>query len=75
MEEIRVGERVEIHLDAKFGKHEGWYAGTVVRIEPYSKHRSFYWVELDEQAQAALNAGMKLISVFNPKNIRKVKSF
>ncbi|MEW6287477.1 MAG: PilZ domain-containing protein [Chloroflexota bacterium] len=71
MEEIRIGDRVEIHLDAKFGNREGWYAGTVVRIEPYSRHRSFYWVELDDEAQAALGTGMKLISVFNPKNIRK----
>ncbi|GAB4450817.1 MAG: hypothetical protein OHK0041_13190 [Anaerolineales bacterium] len=72
MEEIRVGERVEIHLDAKFGEREGWYSGTVVRIEPYSEHRSFYWVELDAPAQAVLNISQ--ISVFNPKNIRKANS-
>lgn len=72
MEEIHIGDQVEIHLDAKFGNREGWYAGAVVRIEPYSRHRSFYWVELDEQAQAAL--GIRQISVLNPKNIRKVKS-
>ncbi|MEP0803927.1 MAG: hypothetical protein HRF47_00430 [Chloroflexota bacterium] len=72
MEEIRVGERVEIHLDAKFGERQGWYSGKVVRIEPYSEHRSFYWVELDEHAQAVLN--IRQISVFNPKNIRKVSS-
>ncbi len=71
MDEIILGDRVRIHLDSKFGEREGWYAGKVVRIDPYSEHRSFYWVELDAEAQAVL--GMKHISVFNPKNIEKVK--
>jgi hypothetical protein len=70
---IRVGDRVEIFLDRKWGA-EGWYEGRVVRIDPYSEHRSFHWVELDEQPAAILGRGIKLISVFNPKNIRKVES-
>jgi multidrug resistance efflux pump len=68
-ESIRVGDKVKMYLDAKFGEKEGWYEGVVVRIDPYSEHRSFYWVELDEPAQAAL--GIRQISVFNPKNIQK----
>ncbi len=40
---IRIGDRVRIRLDSKFGENEGWYEGTVFRIEPYSEHRSFYW--------------------------------
>jgi hypothetical protein len=72
VEEIRIGERVEVHLDSKFGEREGWHSGVVVRIEPYSQHRSFYWVELDPQAQAILH--IRQISVFNPKNIRKLNS-
>jgi hypothetical protein len=68
---ILVGSRVKIHLDEKFGEKEGWYAGVVVRIDPYSEHRSFYWVELDPEAQAQL--GMKQISIFNINNIQKIQ--
>jgi multidrug resistance efflux pump len=67
---IRVGDRVKIRLDAKFGENEGWYEGAVFGIEPYSEHRSFYWVELDEEAQKKLR--IKEISIFNPKNIAKI---
>lgn len=67
--EIKIGDRVRIHLDAKFGEQAGWYEGSVVKIDPYSEHRSFYWVELNEEAQKIL--GIKQISVFNPKNIKK----
>ncbi|MBI3168661.1 MAG: hypothetical protein HYZ22_09295 [Chloroflexi bacterium] len=66
---IRIGDRVQIRLDSKFGEKQGWYTGTVVRIDPYSEHRSFYWVQLDAEAQSALK--VREISVFNPKNIRK----
>jgi hypothetical protein len=72
VEEIRIGDRVQIFLDEKTWGRGEWFSGTVARIEPYSRHRSFYWVELDEGAQAAIGTGMKLISVFNPKNIRKI---
>jgi len=71
-DEIRVGDRVQIFLNAKNWGHDDWFDGRVVRIEPYSRHRNFYWVELDNAAQLTLVAGMKLISVFNPKNIRKI---
>ena len=67
---IRVGDRVQILLDSKSWQSEGWFDGTVVRIDPYSEHRSFYWVELDEEVRAVLGKGVKLISVLNPKNIR-----
>jgi len=68
-DEIQIGDRVQIFLNAnKWGK-EGWFEGTVVRIDPYSRHRSFYWVEFNEEVSATL--GLKQISVFNPKNIRK----
>jgi hypothetical protein len=70
-EEIHVGDRAEVFLDGKKWGAEGWYAGTVVRIDPYSEHRSFHWVELDEDAVAALGKGVRLISVLNPRNIRK----
>jgi hypothetical protein len=69
-EEILIGSRVKVHLGEKFGEKEGWYTGVVVRIDPYSEHRSFYWVELDAEAQMQL--GMKQISVFNINNIQKI---
>jgi hypothetical protein len=68
--DIKEGDNVQIYLDSKTWKSQGWFDGRVVRIEPYSQHRSFYWVELDEDAQAILGGGIKLISVLNPKNIR-----
>jgi hypothetical protein len=68
---IQIGDHVKIHLDSKFGDNAGWYEGKVVRIDAYSEHRSFYWVELSQEAQAVLK--MKQISVFNPKNIEKIK--
>jgi hypothetical protein len=71
-EEIKIGDRVQILLDAKVWQSEGWFDGTVVRIDPYTQHRSFYWVELSEEAAVLLGKGAKFISVLNPKNIRKV---
>lgn len=68
---IKIGDRVQVFLDSKFWRSEGWFAGTVVRIDPYSRYRSFYWVELDDDVQA-LFGGTKLISVLNPKNIKKI---
>jgi hypothetical protein len=70
--EIGIGDRVRIRLDSTSWGRQGWFEGTVVRIEPYSAHRSFYWVELDDLSQAVLGGGIKLISVFNPKNIEKL---
>lgn len=69
-EPLKIGDRVSIHLDEKFGERTGWYNGTIVRMEPYSEHRSFYWVLLDAEAQAILK--LREISVFNPKNIKKI---
>lgn len=70
---IQVGDPVEIYLDSKTWGTDGWFEGTVVRIDPYSEHRSFYWVELDAESAAALGRGIRLISVLNPKNIRKTQ--
>ena len=67
---IQVGDRVKVYLDSKFGDKEGWYEGTVFKIDPYSEHRSFYWVELNADVQIVL--GARQISVFNLKNIQKL---
>ncbi|MBI5943334.1 MAG: hypothetical protein HY864_03120 [Chloroflexi bacterium] len=68
---ICIGDRVKVFLGSKFGLNEGWHEGIVIRIDPYSEHRNFYWVRLDEDAQTLL--GIKQISVFNPKNIQKIQ--
>ena len=68
-EEIHIGDHVKVFLESNLGNHKGWFEGTVLKIDPYSKHRSFYWVELDADAQEIL--GIKMISVLNPKNIQK----
>jgi hypothetical protein len=69
-EAIQIGDRVRICLDSKFGDKEGWYEGVVFKIDPYSEHHSFYWVELNADAQMIL--GTRQISVFNLKNIQKL---
>ena len=71
MEPIKIGDRVNVFLDSRFWKSEGWFEGVVVRIDPYSEHRSFYWVELDEDVVAMPGTGTRLISVLNPRNIQK----
>lgn len=71
VDKIKIGDRVQVFLNARTWESEGWFEGTVVRIDPYSAHRSFYWVELNEDAEAMPGKGRKLISVLNPKNIRK----
>lgn len=69
---IEIGDRVQVFLNAKVWGSDGWFDGTVVRIDPYTQHRSFYWVELDQTAADLPGKGSRLISVLNPKNIRKV---
>ncbi len=71
-EDIRIGDRVQIFLDTRVWGRAGWFDGAVVRIDAYTQHRSFYWVELSEEAAARLGKGIRQISVLNPKNIRKV---
>jgi protein involved in polysaccharide export with SLBB domain len=68
---LRTGDRVRVHLDQRLGIPDGWYSGVIVRIEPYSEHRSFYWVELDGSANLP---GLHQISVLNPKNIQPLSS-
>lgn len=69
---FQVGNRVKIYLDSKFWKSAGWFQGTVVRIDPYSRHRQFYWVELDLEVQAIQGGNTNLVSVFNPKNLKRI---
>lgn len=71
-QDIAIGERVRVLLDSEYWESEGWFDGTVVRIDPYSAHRRFYWVELERDAHPALGRPTRLISVLNPKKIQKV---
>ncbi|MDQ2693104.1 MAG: hypothetical protein M3Y68_13785 [Chloroflexota bacterium] len=70
--EFQIGDRVQVFLNTSVWGSDGWFDGTIVRIDPYSEHRSFYWVQLDEKAAAILSRGPGLISVLNPKNIRRL---
>jgi hypothetical protein len=71
-DDLQVGDRVKIYLDSSYWKSEGWSDGTVVRIDPYSNHRSFYWVELDTEVQAARGGRTNLVSVLNPARIVRI---
>ena len=70
-DEFNLGDRVQIFLDSKTWGSDGWFSGRVVRIDPYTEHRSFYWVELDDESAAMLGKATRLISVLNPRNIRR----
>ena len=67
-----IGDKVRIKLDSNTWGSQGWFDGIIVRIEPYSAHRSFYWVKLDIDSQAIIGRGIKLVSVLNPRNIQKI---
>ncbi len=71
MDEISVGARVKVYLESTFWKSQGWFEGTVVRIDPYSDHRNFYWVELDVDVESARGGKTNLVSVLNPSRIAK----
>ena len=64
-----VGERVRVYLEADRWRTAGWFEGAIVRIDPYSAHRSFHWVELDVPAQPLQGGWTDLMSVLNPKHI------
>ncbi len=67
----QVGERVQVYLDSKYWGNEGWFNGSVIRIDPYSEYRNFIWVELDTSVMDTLGGMASIISVLNPKNIKK----
>ncbi len=71
-DEFRVGDRVKVFLDSRYWKSTGWFDGTLVRIDPYSDHRRFYWVELDTEVHASQGGQTRLVSVLNPARISKV---
>jgi len=66
------GDRAKIFLDSNFWESEGWFEGTVARIDPYSEHRGFFWVELDTPVQSKQGGLTNRVSVLNLKNIKKI---
>lgn len=72
LDSLRVGDRVRVRLDSGQWRSEGWFEGTVVRIDPYTAHRSFHWVELDVEVQPLHGGIVRLISVFNPRNLARI---
>ena len=68
-DDFQIGDRVKVFLDSMYWKSEGWFDGAIIRIDPYSEHRSFYWVELDVEVQSRQGGKTGIISVLNPKNI------
>lgn len=70
---FRVGERVKVLLDSEFWESSGWFEGTVIRIDPYSAHRSFYWVELDRAVLPVQGGSTTLVSILNPGHIQKIE--
>ena len=69
---ISIGDRVLVYLDASAWRTSGWLPGTVIRIDPYSAHRSFHWVELDLAAETLPGGRVNIISVLNPRHIRPI---
>jgi hypothetical protein len=68
-EGFQIGDRVRVSLDSNYWRSAGWFDGTIIRIDPYSEHRNFYWVELDVEVQPLQGGKTAIISVLNPRNI------
>jgi hypothetical protein len=66
---LTAGDRVRVNLDPSNWRTAGWVEGTVIRVDPYSAHRSFHWVELDVQAELARGGRTNIVAVLNPKHI------
>ena len=69
-DEFRINARVNIFLDFQYWKSEGRFDGTVIRIDPYSEHRNFYWVGSDQEVEPMLGKATSLVSILNPRNIQ-----
>ena len=66
-----IGDRVRVHLDSEYWRTAGWFEGTLVRIDPYSAHRSFHWVELDVEVQPLRGGSTHMVSILNPRHIAR----
>jgi hypothetical protein len=71
MTRLTVGDRVQVYLTCGYWKQENWFPGEIVKIEPYTKYRRFYWVNLDHPVESHDGSLTDMIAVLNLKNIRK----
>ena len=69
---LEVGARVKVFLDSRYWSTAGWFEGTVIRIDPYSAHRRFHWVELDLEVHPNSGGSTRLVSVLNPKHMQGI---
>lgn len=69
---LAVGDRVRVYLDPAIWRTAGGFEGTIVRIDPYSAHRSFYWVELDVHVELARGGRTNLVAILNPKHMVRI---
>ena len=72
-DDLALGDRVKVFLDSRYWRSTGWFEGTLVRIDPYSAHRSFHWVELDVDVQSLAGGNTRLVSVLNPARIERMQ--
>jgi hypothetical protein len=69
---LALGDRVRVRLDSARWRPAGWFEGTIIRIDPYSAHRSFHWVELDVDVELARGGRTNVVAVLNPKHIVRI---
>ena len=69
---LAVGDRVRVNLDPANWHTPGWFEGTIVRIDSYSAHRSFHWVELDVPVEPAGGGKTNGVAVLNPRHILRI---
>ena len=69
---LAVGDRVRVRLSGKYWRSSGWFEGMIVRIDPYTANRGFFWVKLDSEVQPLQGGSTDTISVLNPRHIRKI---
>jgi hypothetical protein len=73
-DDLAVGDRVKVFLDSRYWRSNGWFEGTLVRIDPYSEHRSFHWIELDLEVRPLAGGSTRLVSVLNPAHIERMQN-
>jgi hypothetical protein len=69
---LKVGDRARVFLESNFWRSSGWFEGTVLRIDPYSSHRAFHWLELDTEVEPMTGGKTRVVSVLNPKHIMQI---
>ena len=70
--QLDLGDRVKVRLDSSFWRSQGWFEGVVQKVQPYSQHRRFYWIELDQEVEGIDGSRTRFVSVFNPSNYQKL---